>query len=249
VTIATRSNPKDSPPTGDGRFVASARQHALIIFLLAIIAAQVAWSESRRQEVRELFGYIEKVLKTADAIRSGDYRVSQRITPYSESAAIKNESHLFEVIRFLIKDFTVAEVFFRDPLATLATRSDPFYSCKIRAWIARSYDGVPVSLPSDQNLEESRISVVLSPRKMILVSLNKKCNSFKEYYLPFLVLKINSEKDGVLISVSESFLRQIKIYAETETVSRKYLYFISKAELQSVFVDKAEGIIGRTYLS
>ena len=135
---------RDDAPTND-RFIASARQQSLWLFALGLFSAQLAWTESSRQETYMVYSYLDRVLRIVSNVqdRSNWTSLPDRRTSLSSILEMydgpEGEMHppgdyvppLIRHLAAMVGDNHVTDIEFNPETPRIATRADPAGSCNV----------------------------------------------------------------------------------------------------------------------
>ena len=125
------------------RFIASARQHSLWIFAVGLFSAQLAWTESARQETYMVYSYLERVLRIVSVVqdRSSWQPSLDAGTSFSSMLELyegpEGEMHatgdyvpvLIRHLAAMAGDNTLTNIWFPDGTPQIITRADPAGNC------------------------------------------------------------------------------------------------------------------------
>ena len=122
----TPPRPVALPAEDNGRFIASARQHCLLIIAMGLLSAQLACLESERRITYRTFAYIEKVLTVVSAI---DKEGSQ-VTPFTCRSDTFLPRNWHALLVKLAGDCLIRSIVLEDSAEKMQTRADPTGRCR-----------------------------------------------------------------------------------------------------------------------
>ena len=194
----------------NSRYIASARRHCLLIFALGLVAAQLAWDESRYQTALGLYPYIEKVLKVVEAVREGNWVKSDLALRVSDFNVLPEG---LEVLRVLAGDMVeMHEVQLVAQSSDLTTSTDPTNNCEPRVYrFVATTDTeerlalwVLVSLHAGMDLQAKL-------DETFLVWFRESCPELGDLHDPFVVVKYVATGPSEGVALTDGVLKRLGI--------------------------------------
>ena len=257
---------------GDGgRFVASGRQHCLLIIAVGFLSAQMACLESERRIMYSSFAYIEKALAVAAAIGEMDGQAQAPEAAAENLQQVPVAQEWRELLVQLTGTKSIRRVVLTNAPERLQTRADPMGECKAAIYQFGSPNG---GTPNRWQIEVGDIANEFigavaftgSPERTFAVSVSGTCpGPFYDY----VIVEYRKREYGIMFHEAIYELLEHGIYGSAGTrldlqrvgfsegaplssfrrqgETRNLLKAIELSALKGLVLRRAMAVDGRTY--
>ena len=220
------------------RYIASARRHCLLIFAVGLLSAQLAWSESDRKRVYDLFSYLEKSISIVSALQEDTWEHGESRSFEEAMEEIRFDGTSLRLLKAMTGDGSVqvSDLNFKSPSVVLSTRADPTNACDIRAFhlvdASGTAHGEPLALDvkTAATAYEMALMVKSEPDTAVIIGFSPFCPPTIRITDPIVVVRYGKGQQQVGVVFSRRFYDRLGIEWRRETHNPDHWRKIARSE-------------------
>lgn len=203
-----RSGDREAVATESGPYIASARLHVLLMVGLGGFCAIMAWEESDRRRVGELFGYVEKALVVAEAVDAAAWTADGETTESRDAGSLGIRAEWWPPFAAMAGPHARFAARRIERAGTrLATTADSIGECGVEVFAVAALEDAPrtglalaVMYPSGwETMAERRVSLA----DAYVVRFGGRCPVLAREADAFLVARYGADGDGYAVVLGE----------------------------------------------